>query len=105
MSIKGDSANRSDHQGESSQISGEERAQFLKAPYEEFAWGTGLQLRGLSFKVKENSWLLVVKVTGRLDGNKVAFIETPTMLGCLDYLVTYAYRRHVPLRWMSDRFG
>lgn len=105
MTDKGDSANRSKQQGESRQIQPEELMKFLKAPYEEFAWGTGKQLRGLSFKVKENSWLLVVKVTGRLDGNKVAFIETPSMLGCLDYLATYCYRRHVPLRWMDDRFS
>lgn len=105
MSSQGDSANRSDHQGESRRIRDEELAKFLKSPYEEFAWGTGLQLRGLSFKVKENSWLLVVKVAGRLDGNRVAFIETPSMLGCIDYLATYTYRQHVPLRWMNDRFG
>lgn len=105
MSIKGDSANRSKHKGEDKRLRRAELDKFMSSPYEEFAWGTGRQLTGLSLKVKPASWLLVIKATGRLDGKKVAFIETPSMMGCFEYLATYCYRNGVPLRWMDDRYG
>lgn len=87
------------------QIREEELEKFMKAPFEEFAWATGRQLTGLTFRVKADSFLLIVKANGRLDGAKVAFIETPTFIGCLAYLATYCYRKNVPLRWANDRYA
>lgn len=105
MAIKGDTANSSNSKGDAQRLRQQELDKFMSSPFEEFAWGTGRQLTGLSLKVKPTSWLLVVKATGRLDGKKVAFIETPSMMGCFEYLATYCYRQRVPLRWMDDRFG
>jgi len=88
----------------SNQIRTEEVVRFLADPYQELAYHHGLVLTGLNFRSKEGSWLLVVKATFRLDGQKVAFIETEDIYHCLEYLATYCYRDNVPLRWSVDKY-
>lgn len=80
-------------------------AKFLKAPSEEFAYHNGRVLRGLNFKFKGTSVLLVVKAEGRLDGKVVAFIESDSTIGCLSYLARTLYSNDAPLNYRPDRFG
>lgn len=77
----------------------------LQDPFEELAYNHGYRLRGINFKVKEETWLMVVKAVGRLDGNVVAFIEAETHIGCWEYFATYLYRRGVPLKWRPDKWA
>jgi hypothetical protein len=78
---------------------------FLGDPAKEFAYFSGWQLRGLNFRPKETSWLLVVKATDNTGKHLVAFIENESMSRCLSYLAMYVYKERVPLRWSVDRYS
>lgn len=77
----------------------------MKDPYEEIAYSEGAVLRGISLKWKVDTVLMIVKITKRMDGDLVAFIETSTVTGCWDYLATYLYTKGTPLKWRKDSFG
>lgn len=77
---------------------------FLGDPAKEFAYFSGWQLRGLNFRAKKKSWLLIVKATDKDGKRLVAFIEAESMSMCLSYLATYVYKERVPLRWSADRY-
>lgn len=78
---------------------------FMVDPYEDFAYCTGFVLRGYTVKVKEETYLLVVKATSRLQGQIVAFIECKTLYECFSYLHDYCWTKAAPLKWRPDRFG
>lgn len=78
---------------------------FMIDPYEDFAYHTGFVLRGYTVKVKEESYLLVVKATSRLQGPLVSFIECETTYDCFAYLCAYMWTKGAPLKWRPDRFG
>ena len=78
---------------------------FVREPADEVAYQDGRILRGYSMKVKENSYLLVVKVTGRLDGHLVAFIESETHIGCFEYWYKSLTTSSAPLRYSRDRYA
>jgi len=74
-------------------------------PYEEIAYHEGAVLRGVNFKWKERSVLMVVKITKRLDGDKVAFIEADSVLGCWEQLAAALYTTKFQLTWRADRYA
>lgn len=86
-------------------VSQKEVMKVVSHPYEEIAHSLGFTLTGINLRVKPSSWLMVVKVQGRLDGAMVAFIETDTAYGCWEYLATVLYRTNAPLKWRKDKWG
>ena len=78
---------------------------FLENPHEEVAYRVGANLRGFSIKVKPDSYLLIVRITRRLDGHKVAFIELPTLMECFAYFYGSMTTTNPPLKWHNDRFS
>lgn len=68
------------------------------------AWFSGSQLLGMSFKKKENTWLLTTKVKTVEGGEKVCFIEARDPDDCL-YLLERAYRYgDYRLSWYESKF-
>lgn len=78
---------------------------FLLNLSEELSYHLGFTLRGFSVKYKEESCLLVVKVTSRLGGAQVAFIEAESLVGCFNYLYQHCTKTNAPLKFRPDKWG
>jgi len=76
----------------------------VESPYEEIAYSTGYVLRGLTFKWKVDTVLMVVKLRGRLDGDVVGFVECKDYITCMAYLADWTYSRNVPLKLRPDKW-
>lgn len=84
----------------------EKRAMKLLAdPFEELAYHEGAVLRGINFKWKTDSVLMVVKVTKRLDGDLVAFIEGKEFSDCWEMLAASIYTTKFKLTWRKDKYA
>lgn len=69
-------------------------------PYE-----TGYMLKGINIKVKEHSWLMVVRVEGKNGRSLVTFIESNSLAHCIDLLVTALRSNSIRLKWHRDKWG
>lgn len=74
---------------------------FIAGVEESVAWETGRELTGLNFKKKGSSWLLVV-TTKRKGNVEVAFVDSPTPLGC--YQIFYQLLRGQGLKWRKSKY-
>lgn len=77
----------------------------MREPAEELAFNMGVTLRGLTIKVKPTGYLMVVKITRRIDGHQVCFIEMPTLYDCWDYLYRHYTATNAPLSWRRDNWA
>lgn len=77
---------------------------FMEDPYQVVAYEEHAILRGLNFRAKEDTWLLIVKLEYRLGGKKVAFIETKSCIECVLYFLEYLTKKNVPLKWRDDKY-
>ncbi len=77
----------------------------METPDQEVAYCTGYFLRGINMVAKDKTWLMVVKLTGRLDGAKVAFIEANSYLECWEYLASCLYTNSAKLNIRPDKFA
>lgn len=71
----------------------------------DFAWETGMTLRGISCNRKGAGWLLVVRAETKKGVPKVAFASGDTPQACLDYLLEMAGGRYAKMFWQKDKYS
>lgn len=84
----------------SSQVDG-----FIMEPNKIFAYNVGVSIRGITFKWKDDSVLMIVKTYDKKNKPIIAFIECYTYYDCWEYLYSYLTKRDVPLKWREDRYA
>lgn len=77
----------------------------MTSPHEEIAFQTGYVLVGYSFKQRDEDWLLVVRLNGRLDGRKVAFISCKDYFDCWEQFYLGISGEKMTLKLKPDRFA
>lgn len=68
------------------------------------AFLTGYLMTGLNFSMRDDGWLLVVKVRSKKGGHLVTFIHAHSPEDCLDYLWEAMHRNDVKLKWREDKW-
>jgi hypothetical protein len=71
---------------------------------QEFAWGTGAELRGFNLYKTEGGWLLVLKTLSQQRGRLVAFYGGATAVQCCEQLMYDLH--HAPgVTWKQDKYA
>ena len=71
----------------------------------DFAWETGLVLRGVTCNRRGKGWLLVVRAENSKGHPKVAFSEGDTPQEALDHLLMMAGGRYAKQYWLKDKYS
>jgi len=77
----------------------------MQEPNKIFLLEVGQPLRGITFKWKETTVLMVVKTYSKQKKPIVGFIECDTYYACWEYLYEYLTKMRVPLKWREDQWG
>lgn len=71
---------------------------------EEFAWGTGADLRGFNLYKTDGGWLLVLKTLSLQRGALVSFYGGATAVDCVEQLMYDLH--HAPgITWKADKYA
>ena len=76
----------------------------IKMSVEDFAWETGMVLRGFSCNRRGSGWLLVVRADNKRGHPKVGFSEHSTPQKALEYLLDMSGGRYAKMFWQKDKY-
>ncbi len=77
---------------------------FIIDPVKETAWETGCVLTGYTFSLKEDCWLLTIKVKDTKGSHRVAFIQAPTIAACYEVWYSAMTTTSITLKWREDKY-